>query len=341
MESHVTEASSMGLEAVQLPSSDKNKLKTADILFASPEFWTSKEGMTTLDNIADRVIMLATDEVHLVPKWGTSEKEKDKAFREAFAKIRNMRSIVKNAPMLALTATASAKTIGAFQRQLGMRNVKQIIRTPDRRNIHISVTKVMDLKFLLPVIDELKDKGVKCERTVIYCRLTQDCSRIYQDLEKQLGDDGYLPNREKKSENRLFCMYFNDTLVHKKSEIVSDLLSSEGHFRVIVAINALGLGINMADCTRVFHYGVPRAMEDYVQEIGRAGRNGEKAKAHMYYKAIQVVGCNEDMKKFIKSENTCRRSRMLNSLGNTQGQKSFEISHECCDICSLTYKCGE
>lgn len=95
------------------------------------------------------------------------------------------------------------------------------------------------------------------------------------------------------------------------------------------------MGVNIPNIRTVIHFGPPRDLEDYMQEIGRAGRDGSPAEARLYYKSIHLLGCSEDMKVFTKNKTACRRQLLLDHF--TDSGKHNELSDlrlNCCDVCS-------
>lgn len=222
----------------------------------------------------------------------------------AYNNLKDLRRHLPTVPFLALTATATVSTRLAFQRQLGMKKPYVITRTPNRDNITLTVKRVSDMLCFDGLINALRIEQQHLCRRIIYCKTVNDCSLLFSYFEKQLGDKGYVGYHC--SRNRLFAMYFHDTLEAKKEEILNDLLMSNGHFRVVIATNALGMGVNIPTLTYILHFGPPRQMEDYMQEIGRAGRSGQRSTAVLYYKPIHLLGCSADMKMFVKSSE-CRR----------------------------------
>jgi ATP-dependent DNA helicase RecQ len=342
MEAHTTEAQEMGLKAYQLPSQNMSKeVLDADILFASPEYWTGKAGCQLLQSLAARIIVIATDEVHVVPKWGQADKKKDKKiFRVAYGKLRDLRSYVPGVPYLALTATASVKTRLRFQKHLGLKSPHLIIKTPDRPNIKMSVRHVTDASCMDFVIDDLAATQLQCPRTIIYCKTIKDCTELYARFDKLLDKNGYT-SATMNSKSRLFCMYFHDTLESKKRYILEDLLKDHGHYRVVIATNALGMGVDIKNANRIIHFGPPRDIEDYMQEMGRAGRTGADAEALLFYKSLHLLGSSDEMRTFVKNDTTCRRQILIGHFVNSDECIRPNIAHQCCDICEQTCDCGE
>ena len=121
-------------------------------------------------------------------------------------------------------------------------------------------------------------------------------------------------------------MFFHDTLPHKKQEII-DLLSFTGHFRIVIATSALGMGINMCDLHHVYHFGPPRDLEDYMQEIGRAGRSGDQVHAIFLFKWIHLLGCSEEMKSFVLKNDQCLRKILEEHSKSSENRVTLQPLH--------------
>ena len=272
---------------------------------------------------------------------GQAKKEEKAAFRVAYSKLRDLRSILSQVPFLALTATATTKTRNQFQKQLGMKNPHTIVRTPDRKNIKIVVQRVKDMTCLDTFVTDLGHLGLGMPKTVVYCKSVKECAEVFAYFDAQLGEAGYISSSSMSSKTQLFCMYFHDTLEEKKQDIAKDLIAEAGHFRVIIATNALGLGVNMRGVDLVVHYGCPRDLEDYMQEIGRAGRSGAPAQALMMYKPLHLLGSSSEMKEYVKDSSTCRRMIIANHFKPKEEHLGISPAHNCCDVCAADCQCGD
>ena len=160
----------------------------------------------------------------------------------------------------------------------------------------------------------------------------KDCCDLFACVDQKLGDDGYLGPIQQ-SNCRLFAIYFHNTPDKKKEDILADLLQSEGHFRIVIATNALGMGVNIPQLNTISHYGPPRAIESYMQEIGRAGRTGCQAEATIYFKPMHLIGCSEDIKGFVTGVNTCRRQVLEAYFSEKCDLNRIIPAHLCCDVC--------
>lgn len=253
-----------------------------------------------------------------------------------------LRSLVKpGIPVLALTATASKKTRQKVAKTLILRKPHYIVRSPNRDNIKLVVRKVkggtLETSFSW-LVEELKEKGVDTPRTLIYCKSVKDCADIYNMLLYKLGNGGHIDDGKKASSyNRLFAMFFHSTPEQKKQYISENLQLPEGHYRVIVCTNALGMGVDFRDITRVVNYGCPRDLEAYIQESGRAGRAGQNAVAALFFTPVHLLGCDEGIKKYVRNTNECRRQALYAEFGHNNNDI---VHHSCCDICAGLCKCN-
>ena len=107
---------------------------------------------------------------------------------------------------------------------------------------------------------------------------------------------------------------------------------------MVFASTALGMGVNIQDICMVIHYGPPMHMDDFVQEMGRAGRDLQPAKAVLIYHGGHLRKCDKVIKKYAKSEDTCLRQIILSEFDETESD--LINSHNCCTICHQKCQCG-
>ena len=260
------------------------------------------------------------------------------AFRESYSKLYELRSLAPNVPMVALTATATKLTKDTILSLLNMENVEEIRESPNKLNVTYVVQymdKDTELEFYFGwLTDELKQNQEKTERTIIYCQTVRQCGMLYATIKALLGKDMFI---EDDSENVLVEMMHSCTPVANKQNILESFQSENGTIHLLIATIAFGMGIDCQGVHRVIHFGPSKNVESYVQETGRAGRDGHQSIAYVLYHGVMMNHIDAHMKSFIKTEE-CRRKTLLNHFESVSMYP--EQLHLCCDNCATQCKCG-
>ena len=231
-------------------------LHTYRYIYVSPEILQSEDVQFALQKMNVRLFVI--DEAHCISQWGHE-------FRTDYLKLKLIKDHLGNPACLALTATASLEVQNDIITQLNLKNVKRHIYSIDRKNIAMMIRKMKSIDDKVEKVKEyvktLKGPGIIyfssrewTERMVDFLRLS--------GINNVACYHGGLPTEERIAIQQQFI---NDEL------------------EVICATNAFGMGINKANIRYVIHFHYPKNIEAYIQEIGRAGRDGKDSIAILLY----------------------------------------------------------
>jgi ATP-dependent DNA helicase RecQ len=221
-------------------------------LYISPERLTTDLFKERLKKM--KVGLIAVDEAHCISQWGYD-------FRPPYLKIAKIREVIKNVPIIALTATATPEVVIDIQEKLGFKHQNVFQKSFERSNISYSVLYESNKYFKLDEILQ-KVKGT----AIIYARNR----RQTQDITKYLKSKGHSAD------------FYHAGLTNAQRDKAQKLWI-DGVTRVIVATNAFGMGIDKPDVRLVVHLDLPDSLEAYFQEAGRAGRDEKKAYATLLF----------------------------------------------------------
>ncbi|MBQ0156306.1 MAG: DNA helicase RecQ [Bacteroidales bacterium] len=260
--------------------------KRTKLLYVAPESLTKDEYIEFLQNV--KISFYAVDEAHCISEWGHD-------FRQEY---RNIRPIIdrigQKVGVIALTATATPKVQHDIQKSLGMKDAQVFKSSFNRSNLYYEVkpkTKDVD-KDLIKFIRANHGKS-----GIIYCLSRKQV----EDLAETLNLNGI--------KARAYHAGMDATV---RSANQDDFLLEK--VDVIVATIAFGMGIDKPDVRYVIHYDIPKSLEGYYQETGRAGRDGGEGRCIAYY-------CEEDLKKlekFTQSKNGSEKEIGKQLLAETQ-----------------------
>jgi ATP-dependent DNA helicase RecQ len=279
--------------------------------------YIAPESLSFLDNIFNSltISLIAIDEAHCISSWGHD-------FRPAYTNLGYLKNRFPSTPILALTATADKATRKDISQQLNLINPRIFIASFDRKNLSLEVRPALDR--VKQIIDFIQEKPT--ESGIVYCLSRKTTEELAEKLQKiGINAKAYHAGLDNKIRSKTQDEFINDEC------------------QVVCATIAFGMGIDKSNVRWVIHYNLPKNIEGYYQEIGRAGRDGlpsETVLFESYGDVIQLQkfasqGLNaevqlaklERMKQYADAL-SCRRKILLSYFGEL-------VTENCgnCDIC--------
>nr|WP_315146586.1 DNA helicase RecQ [uncultured Flavobacterium sp.] len=279
--------------------------------------YIAPESLSYLDNAFNKltISLIAIDEAHCISAWGHD-------FRPAYTNLGYLKNRFPSTPILALTATADKATRTDISDQLNLVNPKTFVASFDRKNLSLEVRPALDrVKQIIDFIDTKTN-----ESGIIYCLSRKTTEELAEKLQKTgIKASAYHAGLDNRTRSTVQDAFINDEC------------------QVVCATIAFGMGIDKSNVRWVIHYNLPKNIEGYYQEIGRAGRDGlpsETILFESYGDMIQLQkfaseGSNaevqlaklERMKQYSDAL-SCRRKILLSYFGEL-------VTENCgnCDIC--------
>lgn len=285
----------------------------AKLLYVAPETLTMDKTLNLLSNV--QVDCLTVDEAHCISEWGHD-------FRQEYRQIAEIRKYFKDAMVAAFTATATPQVQNDIIKNLKLKNSKKFVASFNRKNLYLQVMpKSSPLHQTIDFLEKYPNQS-----GIIYCFSRRQVDELYEELRDRkysvLPYHAGLSDADRRTNQELFI----------KDDV-----------QIIVATIAFGMGINKPNVKFVIHYDLPKNIESYYQEIGRAGRNGLQAHCLLLFgygdisKINYFIDQKEDPERKIAKMHldslisyaesySCRRIPLLNYFGES-------YSHEKCGMC--------
>ncbi|XP_076650012.1 recQ4 helicase [Halictus rubicundus] len=248
-----------------------------DILLISPEAVVAGEKSTGFGALLRQLPPIAfacIDEAHCISQWSHN-------FRPSYLMVcRVLKEKLGVRTVLALTATATKTTAESIVNHLGVHDGMGgvISDIPMPRNLLLTVSRDENRdQGLIKLL--LSDRFQKCDSIIIYCTRREECMRIAGLVRVSLQDPQN-PDRSNSKVSSLAEPYHAGLSAYRRKTVQKAFMS--GQTRIIVATVAFGMGLNKPDIRAVIHYNMPGTFESYVQEVGRAGRDGLLAHCHLF-----------------------------------------------------------
>ena len=277
---------------------------------------------------------LVVDECHLCKAWGLS------GFRKEYAEIGEIRSLVPpGVHIMALTATATSSTRKAVMRILGMKHATVVNLPAVKPNISFHVSQLEqkgDLSVFAPIVHDLVTMGPCCDKTIIFCRNYKHCDDLLDYFILSLGSSlCYPPNAPKLTQNRLIAKFVGHAAANEKDVIINSYSKPNSTIRVLICTVAFGMGMDVPNVRKIVHWLPPEDTETYIQECGRAGRDGLLSEARLYFHSTDLTSCTvpvgEDMIRYCTNTSECRRSLLADMF---ECEAICVPQQRCCDVCS-------
>ena len=325
------------------PSEDRSIVQAAlrssdpqnecEILYITPEMLSkSSKTIETLRDLHRRrkLARLVIDEAHCVSQWGHD-------FRPDYKLLGDIRKQFPGVPVIALTATATENVKIDVMHNLGMENCEIFTQSFNRPNLYYEVRRKGKSQEVLQSIAETIEDSYSLQSGIIYCLSKKNCENVAEKLRATYGIKA--------------AHYHAGMNAEQRQQVQKEWQT--GTHQVIVATIAFGMGIDKANVRFVIHHTIPKSLEGYYQETGRAGRDGKRSGCFLYYgyqdtnalrrmidegdgsfeqKERQIHMLQKTIQ-FCENKSDCRRVQILRYFSENFKREDCDAS---CDNCRST-----
>ncbi|XP_055498058.1 bifunctional 3'-5' exonuclease/ATP-dependent helicase WRN isoform X3 [Leucoraja erinacea] len=305
------------------------------VIYMTPEYCSQSTSLLKKLDDTIGITVVAVDEAHCISEWGHD-------FRNSYRKLGSLKQLLPQVPIVALTATASPSIRSDIIENLKMTNPRVVCTTFDRPNLYLEVGRKStdigrDLKPFLITKDNDRFSLEFEGPTIVYCPSRKTTEHVAGVL----------------SQMNVVCGTYHAGMgIKARRDVHHKFMRDE--IQCVVATIAFGMGINKPDIRKVIHYGAPKEMESYYQEIGRAGRDGLASACHVLWSPSDItfnrhllndiknlrfrnykIKMMEKIKQYLASSK-CRRNIILSHFEDEKLRKAtlgIIGTDRCCDNC--------
>lgn len=331
MEDQVRGLSAANIPACLLGSAQQQKRQVMDalidghyrVVYLTPEF--AESAATFLKSLDSQVgiTLFAIDEAHCVSQWGHD-------FRQAYRELGKLKTSFPHVPFMAVTATATPNVRKDIVGALHLKNPVLTCTSFNRPNLYLEVKRKGS------IVEDLRLEITEAVGPVIvYCPTRTSAEEVARVIQYDLG---------------IKCVLYHAGLSlevrkHSHGQFIQDFV------QVVVATVAFGMGIDKPDVRKIIHYGAPKDIESYYQEIGRAGRDGLDSSCHVFFSPGDFATSRHFLKDITNPDFLQHKTDMLNKmqhyLTSTKCRRKLLLAHfagteaesvggtaNCCDNCT-------